>query len=486
MTHTHSAYPATVTLIYDANGRLIVDDMGRSLTYDALGRLREAGGADMTATSYGYDALNRLVTQALGEGESSALYYRDDLLVNELRMKSGERASIIRLGGRCVGVASETASTLALVRADATDSVLLAIDSDSAISALGYPPYGDAPAYDIAGMPMFVGERLDPAMGVYHLGNGYRTYHPRLMRFTSPDSLSPFGAGGMNAYAYCAGDPINHADPTGHMRWQAGVGIFAGALGILFAIVSGGLAIAAEGSFMAAIRAMSKLDLIAGASGIVADATGIASTALEGTNKQASADLAWVSLAFGLAPSSAEFADKASTRISKLKKRSVSDGSARATSVLSSGSVSTIHSDSADSVLQGSASVRSLDSARPSTTGFSSASSDDLEIDSTHRSSSMQQTTAVGPANRSRREARAANSPDMGGHRASSAQPIPGSRFTTAKQDSWGSVQDDGPMDARMPVVGSQAAAQFRPLIHASRASGEHWQEPEIPGIPSS
>ncbi|EGH35731.1 hypothetical protein PSYJA_44541, partial [Pseudomonas syringae pv. japonica str. M301072] len=36
--------------------------------------------------------------------------------------------------------------------------------------------------------------------GHYLLGNGYRAFNPVLMRFNSPDSLSPFGEGGVNAY----------------------------------------------------------------------------------------------------------------------------------------------------------------------------------------------------------------------------------------------------------------------------------------------
>ena len=62
----------------------------------------------------------------------------------------------------------------------------------------------------------FNGERIDPVLGGYQLGNGYRLYSPSLRRFTSPDSMSPFGQGGINPYAYCEGDPINNTDPTGH------------------------------------------------------------------------------------------------------------------------------------------------------------------------------------------------------------------------------------------------------------------------------
>lgn len=73
----------------------------------------------------------------------------------------------------------------------------------------------------------FNGERIDAASGGYHLGNGYRLYNPALRRFTTPDSMSPFSAGGINPYTYCAGDPVNHTDPTGHLpvRKKLGQGL---------------------------------------------------------------------------------------------------------------------------------------------------------------------------------------------------------------------------------------------------------------------
>lgn len=62
----------------------------------------------------------------------------------------------------------------------------------------------------------FKGERLEQPYGWYHLGNGLRVYNPVTRRFHSPDRLSPFGKGGLNAYTYCVGDPVNFSDPTGH------------------------------------------------------------------------------------------------------------------------------------------------------------------------------------------------------------------------------------------------------------------------------
>ncbi|EOG3621006.1 RHS repeat-associated core domain-containing protein [Pseudomonas putida] len=62
----------------------------------------------------------------------------------------------------------------------------------------------------------FNGEHIDAFTSGYSLGRGYRVYSPIQLRFHSPDSLSPFGSGGVNAYAYCTGDPVNASDPSGH------------------------------------------------------------------------------------------------------------------------------------------------------------------------------------------------------------------------------------------------------------------------------
>ena len=73
----------------------------------------------------------------------------------------------------------------------------------------------------------YTGAYQDPVTSSYPLGNGYRMYLPELMRFNSPDSWSPFGKGGIHPYAYCDGEPVNHADPSGHF---GRLGILGGAL----------------------------------------------------------------------------------------------------------------------------------------------------------------------------------------------------------------------------------------------------------------
>jgi RHS repeat-associated protein len=63
----------------------------------------------------------------------------------------------------------------------------------------------------------YTGQYRDQVAWSHPLGNGYRHYLPGLMRFAAPDRISPFGSGGPNPYVYCACDPMNRYDPSGHI-----------------------------------------------------------------------------------------------------------------------------------------------------------------------------------------------------------------------------------------------------------------------------
>lgn len=77
-----------------------------------------------------------------------------------------------------------------------------------------YQPFGYQAVPGTAGLLGYTGQRREPRGG-YQLGNGRRLYQPATMRFCQPDALSPFGRGGLNAYAYCGAEPVNRRDPNG-------------------------------------------------------------------------------------------------------------------------------------------------------------------------------------------------------------------------------------------------------------------------------
>ncbi|SMD04370.1 RHS repeat-associated core domain-containing protein [Pseudomonas sp. URIL14HWK12:I5] len=103
-------------------------------------------------------------------------------------------------------------------------------DSERALHFSAYTPYG----YVVNSPPKqrllaFNGQFRDALTGLYALGNGHRCFNPVLQRFQSADVMSPFDKGGINAYAYCGGDPINRLDPSG----QSWMSLFKG-IGNLF------------------------------------------------------------------------------------------------------------------------------------------------------------------------------------------------------------------------------------------------------------
>ncbi|MFB7676228.1 RHS repeat-associated core domain-containing protein [Kitasatospora purpeofusca] len=290
--YTDAVRPAR-TLQYDASGRLVVDASGRKLGYDALGRLTAVG----PSSSYGYDPLDRLLTQQAG-GTNRRLTYRKQGLASVT--EGGQRTRLLGLGQACVAQHREgSASETRLLVADGKQTVLAAATGGQH-EEYAYTPYGYRATGAASSVLGYDGQWADPALSWLHLGDGYRAYDPALMRFTTPDSASPFGAGGVNPYAYCLGDPINRTDQTGHLSWNAWLGIGLGAAFLALAVVTAGASIAAAGGVMAAVGATSAATLAVGAAGVVGDVTAITSGALEEASPKASSILGWVSLGAGL------------------------------------------------------------------------------------------------------------------------------------------------------------------------------------------
>ena len=239
--HSHKDYPAPIVLEYDANGQLIRDEQARRLTYDALGRLTQVASAvGDVVRGYHYDAQDRLVELSHPVGPPTQRYYREGRVLNEVCGR--DQSTCLRNAGILLGQNRQgQGAGTRLLGADQQQSVLSEV-TGSRRQDFAYSPYGHRLAegglFSVLG---FSGEAFDPSTGLYLLGNGYRAYSPVLMRFVSPDSMSPFGAGGLNPYAYCGGDPINRVDPTGHF-WKALLGIAMSIAGFALSVVTMGAA----------------------------------------------------------------------------------------------------------------------------------------------------------------------------------------------------------------------------------------------------
>ncbi|EPJ83955.1 MULTISPECIES: RHS repeat-associated core domain-containing protein [Pseudomonas] len=168
---------------------------------------------------YHYDPLDRLAACTPSTQARTQRFYLKERLISEVQ--GSERRSIFQQGDQLLAQQQrqDDAVKTTLLATDLQRSVLHALDAMQP-RPLAYTPYGHRPAENgLLSLLGFNGERPDPVTGHYLLGNGYRAFNPVLMRFNSPDNLSPFGEGGLNAYGYCEGDPINKSDSTGRFSF---------------------------------------------------------------------------------------------------------------------------------------------------------------------------------------------------------------------------------------------------------------------------
>jgi len=223
---------------YDRAGNFEHDERGRQLFYDTLGR--PTGWSSAGAyRRYRYDASGRIGLSEDGQGDRHRYYVDGKISRNEGKT---DVATYRHVGGAAVAHVSAGANGdgAILLGGDSQGSVIA--EAGARVTTPGYTPHGYSDHAEATSDVGFTGELRERDVDWTILGH-YRAYNPVILRFHGPDAASPFGHGGLNAYAYCSGDPVNRSDPSGEgwLDW-----LFVG-----IGVIASGIAIAASGGTLA-------------------------------------------------------------------------------------------------------------------------------------------------------------------------------------------------------------------------------------------
>ncbi len=206
-----------ITVGYDGAGNLTSTDPGGNAHYSATNQLTSITSGGSTAYQASYDTLDQTqpaaVTETTATGSTTHIFTRNALGVSRVA-DNGKAASYAHDPDGAVTGMTDAAGKHHNAITDYQGSVIAFVDDTGAVTAsYGYTAYGvntsiTGPAGDTNRM-RWLGAYQLPDSGSYF--TGYRTYVPAYARFTQPDPTRRE----TNPYAYAAGDPVNHSDPTG-------------------------------------------------------------------------------------------------------------------------------------------------------------------------------------------------------------------------------------------------------------------------------
>lgn len=192
----------SLTLTWDAAGRLASTSDGATYLYDGRGRRVQKADASGT-TLYHYGADGRIIAETLPDGTKlrDYIYLGDKLLAVDGCITTSPPACSEREWYH-----TETLGT-PLARTNATGTVTARFD---------YRAWGEP--WSTVGPPddrQYNGRVYDSGTGFHDYGA--RMYWPRIGRFISPDTVmgSPASPMTLNRYSYVLNNPYKYVDPTG-------------------------------------------------------------------------------------------------------------------------------------------------------------------------------------------------------------------------------------------------------------------------------
>jgi RHS repeat-associated protein len=215
---------ATVkTYTHDVNGNLTSDGVS-AYTWDALNRLVKVEKAGAVVATYGYDSQNRRIRKTVGAKVTHYHYDNNNLLIGEALADGTLLRDYFYLNGEPIALREyeQNPGTYFFLNDHLGTPQQLVTATGAPVWRAAYLPYGQAQIQlaTVTNNLRFLGQYFDAETGLHYNLNRY--YDSDTGRYLSPD---PIGLqGGMNLYAYVAGDPVNEVDIWGLCR-KSGEGI---------------------------------------------------------------------------------------------------------------------------------------------------------------------------------------------------------------------------------------------------------------------
>ena len=219
--------------VYDKNGNEIGQTNGKTgeilyRTYDAENRLTEVSvnkdGKNAVVQQNRYNGDGQRIQRV--EGDQTTNYYYQDGVASYTTDGKGEQTSQDLLGtdGNIIGTQRYTGNDAAyyVYNKDVQGSTInLLKDDGKADVSYRYEDFGETTSVgeNISGNETcYTGGRYDETTGLYYLNARY--YNPEDGRFLSEDTYRGEAnePDTQHLYVYCADNPINYVDPSGHRR----------------------------------------------------------------------------------------------------------------------------------------------------------------------------------------------------------------------------------------------------------------------------